>query len=66
MLGSFYGGIELFSNEIIKSVDTLNCIGKIQNFYHDILGQSIKDGIKAGFLEQVVGKDFYNYVLIDG
>ena len=48
MLGSFYDGIRLFSSIIIKSVDTLNFIGKIHNFYHDILGQSVNDAINSG------------------
>jgi hypothetical protein len=29
-------------------------------------GQSVYDHVRAGILEHIIGKDFYNYVLIDG
>ena len=33
---------------------------------NDILNDSVNDLIKEGTIESIVGKDFYNYVLIDG
>ena len=60
----FFTVILMFSRQVIRGVDILKHFGKIQKFYHNILEQS--DHVRAGILENIIGKDFYNYVLIDG
>ena len=39
--------------------------GQIYNFYHNTLVESVLDQIKEGSIKPVIGKDFYNYLLID-
>ena len=47
-------------------VNVLKHFGNIKIFYNNILEESVSDQVHAGILEQIVGKDFYNYLLIDG
>ena len=39
--------------------------GHVYHFYHDTLVKSVLDQIKEGSIKPVIGKDFYNYLLID-
>ena len=65
IFSSIFTGILNFSNNF-KSVETFKFLGQTQNFYHDILEQSVTDHVRAGLLEPIIGKDFYNYILVDG
>ena len=56
----------MFGKNIIDCVEILKHFGKIQKFYNIMLEQSVQDQISAGVLDKVIGKDFYNYILIGG
>ena len=65
-----FNGIKYFNEnnleDDVSHVDIYSKFGHIQNFYHDILNDSVNDQIKEGTIDEVLGKDFYNYVLING
>ena len=63
-----YSGIIFFHKNQLDdcAVDNVyKLFRKVYNFYHDILNDSVNDRVKDGTLEEFVGKDFYNYILID-
>ena len=63
-----FSGIKFFHENNLDDCTVegaFEIFGQIQNFYHDILDNSVNERVKDGSIEDVVGKDFYNYVLID-
>ena len=63
-----FSGIKFFNENVLDECavdDVYKLFRQVQNFYHDILTDSVNDRIKDGSLEDIVGKDFYNYVLVD-
>ena len=63
-----YTGIKFFSENLLSHsafIGIFDHFDQIQDFYTDILNTSINDHIKNGSVKQIIGKDFYNYLLID-
>ena len=61
-----FTGIDKFSNVDLAADDGgFNIFDPIHKFYNQVLEESIADEVKSGVLDEVKGKDFYNYVLIE-